>query len=461
MQGNWNAKVGKDTWIDWKSTCGKCCNEKSNERGLRLLEFANNNNLILANTFGPHKVSRIWTWHSPDGKHHNQIDYIMIRKRFQSSVNIARTRSFPGAEIGSDHDLTMMNFRIHFKKVFKKGPTRIRFDLDKLKDPQIAESFQAMIGGKFAPLITLDADQTDMNSLINTFNTAVTDTANEILGKHRPVKKPWVTSDVLDACDKRRELKKKYDTDDGEKQYKAANQEVKKSMKKAKENWIEKQCQDIKNSLKGNNSRKAYQLVKDLTTTKQGRSTAIQDKDGNCLTEDQDVIKRWTEYCSELYNHQSTGDAKVLNVPPATDNSSHSILREEVEAAVKSLKKRKSAGVDNIPAELVQAGGDDMISALLLICNKIWQTGEWPTPWTQSLIITIPKIGNLQQCKNYRTISLICHPSKVMLKILLNRLKPQVEDIIAEEQARFRAGRSTTEQIFNLRLLCEKYQEHQ
>ena len=236
------------------------------------------------------------------------------------------------------------------------------------------------------------------------------------------MKKPWVTSDVLDACDKRRELKKKkYDTDDGEKQYKAANQEVKKSMKKAKENWIETQCQDIKNSLKGNNSRKAYQLVKDLTTTKQGRSTAIQDKDGNCLTEDQDVIKRWTEYCSELYNHQSTGDPKVLNVPPATDNSSHSILREEVEAAVKSLKKRKSAGVDNIPAELVQAGGDDMISALLLICNQIWQTGEWPTPWTQSLIITIPKIGNLQQCNNYRTISLICHPSNVMLKILLNR----------------------------------------
>ena len=102
-----------------------------------------------------------------------------------------------------------------------------------------------------------------------------------------------------------------------------------------------------------------------------------------------------------------------------------------------------------------------MISALLTICNKIWQTGEWPKPWTQSLIITLPKKGNLQQCQNYRTISLICHPSKVMLKILLNRLKPQAETIIAEEQAGFRAGRSTTEQIFNLRLLCERYLQHQ
>ncbi len=102
-----------------------------------------------------------------------------------------------------------------------------------------------------------------------------------------------------------------------------------------------------------------------------------------------------------------------------------------------------------------------MITALTTICNKIWQTGEWPTPWTQSLIITLPKKGNLRLCQNYRTISLISHPSKVMLKIILNRLKPQAEKIIAEEQAGFRKGRSTTEQIFNLRILCEKYLQHQ
>ena len=102
-----------------------------------------------------------------------------------------------------------------------------------------------------------------------------------------------------------------------------------------------------------------------------------------------------------------------------------------------------------------------MIDMLLTICNKIWQSGDWPTPWTQSLVITLPKKGNLQQCQNYCTISLICHPSKVMLKILLNRLKPQAETIIAEEQAGFRAGRSTTEQILNLRIICERYLQHQ
>ena len=124
------------------------------------------------------------------------------------------------------------------------------------------------------------------------------------------------------------------------------------------------------------------------------------------------------------------------------------------------MKKGKSAGVNNIPAELVQAGGENVITVLTTICDKFWQTGEWPTPWTQSLVITLPKKGNLQQCQNYRTISLISHPSKVMLKIILNRLKPQAEKIIAEEQAGFRAGRSITEQIFNLCILYEKYLQH-
>ena len=103
----------------------------------------------------------------------------------------------------------------------------------------------------------------------------------------------------------------------------------------------------------------------------------------------------------------------------------------------------------------------EMIDILTAICNKIWKTGGWPTTWTQSLVITLPKKGNLQLCQNYRTISLISHPSKVMLKVILNRLQPQAEEITAEEQAGFKAGRSTTEQIFNLRILGEKYLQHQ
>ena len=95
---------------------------------------------------------------------------------------------------------------------------------------------------------------------------------------------------------------------------------------------------------------------------------------------EREVPNRRTEYCSELYNHKASGYPSVLNCSQTVTEDDHPILRNEVEAAVQSLKKGKSAGVDNIPAELVQAGGEDVIITITTICNKIWQTGEWPTP---------------------------------------------------------------------------------
>ena len=156
---------------------------------------------------------------------------------------------------------------------------------------------------------------------------------------------------------------------------------------------------------------------------------------------------------------QSQGQWRFISTELSPYRHDHPILHKEVEVAVWSLKKGKSAGVNNIPAELVQAGGEAKITAVTTIWNNL-ANRRMANPMDPVLVITLPKKGNLQQCQNYRTISLISHPSKVMLKIILSRLKPQVDTIIAEEQAGFRARRSITEQIFNLRILCEKYLQH-
>ena len=76
-----------------------------------------------------------------DEKHHNQIGCILVRKRFRSGVNFHRTRSFPGADIGSDHDLVIMTFRVRLKKVRKPNQPRLRFDLDTMRDPDVACTF--------------------------------------------------------------------------------------------------------------------------------------------------------------------------------------------------------------------------------------------------------------------------------------------------------------------------------
>ena len=97
-----------------------------------------------------------------------------------------------------------------------------------------------------------------MDSVITIFNTAVTETASEILGKHRQKKKNWISAEILDLCDKRRELRKKRCEPEGSEKYKEVNNNIKRCMKKAEENCIGNQCSEIEENLRKNNSKRAY-----------------------------------------------------------------------------------------------------------------------------------------------------------------------------------------------------------
>ena len=113
-----------------------------------------------------------------------------------------------------------MTFHLRLKRISEPKHTRLKFDLEKLKDPSVLETFQAMIGGKFAPLTIMDSKDTDLDSMITTFNTAVIETAREILDKHHQKKKTWVNAEILDLCDKRRELRKERIEPEGSEKYK-------------------------------------------------------------------------------------------------------------------------------------------------------------------------------------------------------------------------------------------------
>ena len=132
-------------------------------------------------------------------------------------------------------------------------------------------AFQATIGGRFAPLATLVDEDADLDSMVTHFNKAVTDTAAELLGKQCRKRKPWVTPEILDLCDQRRDLKKK---ERRAKDYREIKRQIRTEMKMAIETWIQGQCQEVEVCLRKNNSKKAYQLVKDLTTEKQPYKTS-------------------------------------------------------------------------------------------------------------------------------------------------------------------------------------------
>ena len=123
------------------------------------------------------------------------------------------------------------------------------------------------------------------------------------------------------------------------------------------------------------------------------------------------------------------------------------ILECEVKWALGSITTNKASGGDGIPLELFQILKDDAVKVLHSICQQIWKTQQWPQDWKRSVFIPIPKKGNAKECSNYRTIALISHASKVMLKILQARFQQYVNCELPDVQAGFRKGRGTRDQI--------------
>ena len=133
----------------------------------------------------------------------------------------------------------------------------------------------------------------------------------------------------------------------------------------------------------------------------------------------------------------------------------------ECKWALGSITRNKARGAGGILGELFQILKDDAVKVLPSIFQQIWKTQQWPQDWERSVFIPIPKKGNAKECSNYRTIALISHASKVMLKILQARLQQYVNHELPDVQAGFRKGRGTRDQIANIFWIIETAREVQ
>ena len=170
-----------------------------NEAGQRLIEFCQENTLIIANTLSQQHKIRLYTWASPDGQFQNQTDYILCSQRWRSSIQSAKTR--PGADCGSDHELLIARFRLKLKKV---GQTTrpFRYDLN-----QMSYNYTVEVINRFKGLDMIDRVPEELW-------TEVCDTEQEAVIKTIPKKKKskkakWLSEEALQTAEKRREVKGK------------------------------------------------------------------------------------------------------------------------------------------------------------------------------------------------------------------------------------------------------------
>ena len=128
----------------------------------------------------------------------------------------------------------------------------------------------------------------------------------------------------------------------------------------------------------------------------------------------------------------------------------------EVEWAIGKVKSHKSPGIDEIPAELIKAGGGPICGEIHKLITSMWKKEKLPEEWKESIIVPIHKKGNKTDCNNYRGISLLPTTYKILSNTLLTRLTPYAKKIIGDHQCGFRRNRSTIDHIFCIRQIIEK-----
>lgn len=440
--GDFNAKVGKGRQADIVGNYGLgVCND----RGERLIQLCQEEGLTIMNTYFQLPPRRLYTWTSNADKNtRNQIDYVIINKRFKNSVNSVKT--YPGADINSDHNLLVAALCLRLKKCqFRRRTERI--SIQKLQDPVMRTEVQAELQHKINNLID-SADARDVETTWSQIKTAVnTVSKTKLKETERNSNKTWMTEEILQLMDRRRTFKNKDPVKFGELQ-----REIRSKIRNAKECQLSKECREIEELQAKHDFFNMYKKVKQTTGMQRNNGSGVlTDKNGNFLTSTEEKLKEWKDYVNRLFNDNRSAQHGANN------NDGVDITRTEVERALLGSKNGKAPGPDEVHVEILKLLSEERSLTLLVdFFNSIYRSGTIPRDWLKSTFVTLPKKRNAKVCNEYRTISLMSHALKLFLKILHSRIYRKCEEYIGDSQLGFRNGFGTREAMFGIQVLIQR-----
>ncbi|GFO39078.1 endonuclease-reverse transcriptase [Plakobranchus ocellatus] len=158
----------------------------------------------------------------------------------------------------------------------------------------------------------------------------------------------------------------------------------------------------------------------------------ITSKDGTMLMEKMEILNRWSEYVEDLFKDDRCEKPKIKN-----NIEGPTILKEEVEAAIKKMKNGKATGPDNIPVEIIKALDNLGIDLTTKLLNAIYDSGTTPEDLCESVFILLPKTPGATECELHRTISLISHFTKILLRVLMHRMRKSLRPETSPKQFGF------------------------
>ncbi|KAK3525514.1 hypothetical protein QTP86_033482 [Hemibagrus guttatus] len=452
---DFNGHVGEGNTGD-EEVMGKFGVKERNFEGQMVVDFAKRMDMGVVNTYFQKREEHRVTYKS--GGRRTQVDYILCRRG--NLKEISDCKVVVGESVARQHRMVVCRMTL---MVCKTKRSKIEIEKKtkwwKLKKEECCEEFRQKLRQALGGQVVLPDDWETTAEVIR-------ETGRKVLGVSSGRRKEdketwWWNEEVQDSIQRKRLAKKKWDmdrTEENRQEYKELQRRVKREVSKAKQKAYDELYTRL-DTREGEKDlyRLARQRDRDGKDVQQVR--VIKDRDGRVLTSEESVQRRWKEYFEELMNEENEREKRVEGVN-SVEQKVDKIRKDEVRKALMRTKSGKAVGPDNIPVEVWKCLGEAAVEFLASLFNRVLESERMPEEWRRSVLVPIFKNkGDVQSCSNYRGIKLMSHTMKLWERVVEARLRKVVE--ICEQQYGFMPRKSTTDAIFALRILMEKYRDGQ
>ena len=444
--GDFNAKTGSG-FREFPTNMGPFGKGLINENGRYLLEFAARNKCVLTNTLFKHKPAHVTTWTAPERKdqhrswdgtirrnpYRNQIDYIMVRSKDRYMVQ--NSRSYNGITTKIQIiNLSLPTWNLNGGRNNQTQNLNHTFKIyDEVKD--------------------FKDNQEQWTHLVSSCHQA----GKEILGEvPRSVKHQDKTLEEL--SEKQRKTKEDIE--------KCQSKETRSELRKDRNNTIKLirkriqviEDQELNHKLEEiekhkDDSRRCFIAIKELNRKKKKIPLTVFTQDGSVAGSEEEQVKSITAHFTKMFTKEVKEN--IDPIPPS--KMEKPFTHSEIEKAAKSMKNGKSVGEDKLNAEYVKYGPTAIHQGIADILNNIAETGKHPKEIKSGILTPLPKPGKKQgPPSNLRPIILLSTMRKILAICMIKRCWNRFKTKIPLEQAAYQEGRSTTEHVLAVKLLCEK-----
>ena len=420
-----------------------------NQDGVRLLDFCVANELAITNTFFSKNINRLITYSS--GGNETQIDYLLVRRSQLKCVKDVKVIS--SEECISQHRLLVGDVIL---LTMVRSPIRLppRMKTWKLREEHVRAAFEECVKAKCEDMPgSVDGGWTHLKTALTE---AAAETCGWTKGGCQRHKETWWWNDEVDNIIKeKRKAWKQWKNGGCKEDYIRVKRAAKTAVYIAKRDAQTQQFGSINNNSDKNRIFKLAKKLKQNNADIVGEKCIRQDDGKLALTVD-DKLEAWKSHYDKLLNEEFPWNVESLSCQSPVQGPAIYITAAMVRKAVSKMKSGKSSGPSGIIIEMIKAAGDCFIGELTLLLNSMISEGVVPTDWHLSFIINLYKgKGDALLRGNYRGLKLQEHVMKVLEHVLNSIIRENV--VIDEMQFGFMPGRSTTDAIFILRQLQEKY----